>query len=145
MRPGVLGEHFEQRELGGGEFDRRIGQRGLVMEKVELQGSGDDFRALSGETTALDDIQPRQQLGGAEGFGDVVVGSEFEGLDLHGFLIAHAQDEHGHVGPLAQTFEHLDPAEAGQAEIEQDDVGTMKRGFLQAELAIGGLAYLVAA
>jgi hypothetical protein len=51
-----------------------------VVQEIEFQRSGDDFGALPRETAALDDIQPCEQLGGAEGLGDVVISSEFECL-----------------------------------------------------------------
>ena len=78
----------------------------------------------------------RQQLAGAEGLGQVVVGAGVERGDLVALLAARRQHDDRHVRPLAQAPDHLQAVDVGQAEIEDDDVG-LARGHLDQAVGAG--------
>lgn len=142
---GVFGEGVEEGEFGGGELEAIAGEGGFVVEEIECQGSGGDFGVLAGEAAALDDGEPGEEFCGAEGFGDVVVGSGFEGFDLEGFLVADAEDEDGDLAPFAETFEDGEPVHGWEAEVEEDGVGAEEGDVLKAGGTVFGFVDLVVA
>ena len=50
----------------------------------------------------------------------------------------------GTVGPAPQAPDHLEPVDAGQAQVEQDDVGVARRREVERLLAAGRLVDVVA-
>ena len=115
------------------------------MQQIKLQRASRDLRALAGEMATLDDRETREQLGGAEGFRHVIIRTALKSLNFDAFLIAHTENEHRHVTPLAQAFQNIDAVHARKTKIQQDDIRSMKRSLLQTELAIRSFADLIAA
>ena len=66
-----------------------------------------------------------QQLGGAEGLGDIVVGTVVQGLYLIMLMVPGGDHHHRQAGPLADGFQHLDAVHIRQAQIQHDQVGTV--------------------
>ena len=89
--------------------------------------------------------QPGQQLVHAEGLGQVVVGAEVEGGDLVGLGLPHRQHDDGHGRPAPEAADHVEPVDAGQAEVEQDDVGVAGGRQVEGLLPAGRLVDVVAA
>ena len=69
--------------------------------------------------------QPGQQLVHAERLGDVVVGAGVEGGHLVGLALADRQHDDRDVRPTAQAADDLDAVDAGEADVEHDDVGML--------------------
>ena len=75
------------------------------------------------------DAHARQQLGQREGLDDVVVGAQVERLHLGLVLAPRRQDDDRRRGEeRAYAADDLEPVEARQAEVEQDQVGRCRRG-----------------
>ncbi len=74
------------------------------------------------------------QLIDAERLGDVVVGAAFERLDLLALVVATGQDQDGGRRLSPDSADDLDAVHVGQAEIEQDDVGTPRSQRCRADL-----------
>ncbi len=85
------------------------------------------------------------QFASAEGLGDIVVGAQFERLDLLLFAVAHGKHENGQAGgegtDAAQGF---NAADAGHIDIEQDDVEAPGAQHLQSLFAARCLDHLKA-
>jgi len=77
---------------------------------------------------------PRQQLAHAERLAHVIVGAGVERGHLVGFLSSRREHEDGHLRPLAQPPDHLEPIHVGQAQIQDDQVRLTRLGGLQALL-----------
>src|SRR5205807_3914894 len=67
--------------------------------------------------------QPRRQLVGAEGLGDVVVGARVERADLLALVADRAEDEDRQRAPAAQVAQHVDAGAVGQDQVEHERVG----------------------
>ena len=89
--------------------------------------------------------QPGQQLVHAEGLRQVVVGAEVEGGDLVGLGLPHREHDDGHGRPAPEAADHVEPVDAGEAEVEEDDVGVAGRGQVERLLPAGRLVDVVAA
>ncbi len=68
--------------------------------------------------------EPREELVHPERLGDVVVGAGVQRGDLVGLGVAHRQDDDRDAAPAPNAFDHFDAADAGEAEIDDHDVGT---------------------
>ena len=71
---------------------------------------------------------PGEELGDAEGFGDVVVGAGVERVDLVRGVGARGQHDDGHGGLLAQRGDDRGAVDVGQSEVEDDQVGPIGGG-----------------
>ena len=81
-------------------------------------------------------LDPAHQLAQRERLGDVVVGAELEAHDLVELVVAGGQEQDRCLGPDgAQPAEHLEAVDAGQADVEQDEVGRLVGGELEPLLA----------
>ena len=89
--------------------------------------------------------QAGEQLVHAERLGDVVVGAGVEGGDLVVLGAAADSTMIGHRGPAPQALDHLDAVDAGQTEVEDDDVGMVAGASCSASSPVGGQVDLVAA
>ncbi len=88
---------------------------------------------------ALEDrAHPRDQLARAEGFGDVIVGAEFEPEDAVDLVVAGGQEQDRHLGARTDPAAGLEPVHLGQADVEHDQIGRLARGMDQRLRAIGG-------
>ena len=76
----------------------------------------------------------------ANGFVDVVVGAELQAVDAVLLLATRREHEDGDRRLRAQQPQHLESADAGQHDVEHDQVepGELFAGQLEAPLAIGG-------
>ena len=101
MRDGGVDVEVADGELGGGGF--------FVGDLAEVG-------ADAGE-----------ELGHAEGLGDVVVGAFVEGGYFHGLLLADGEDDDGGFGDAADGAGELDAAHLGHGEVGDDEVGRMER------------------
>jgi len=79
----------------------------------------DSFMAAGFE----DRFNPGLELAHAEGFGDVVVGAEFEPFDPLGLRPTGGQHDDRHVRHLTDALEHLPSVNAGHHHIEADEIG----------------------
>ena len=73
-----------------------------------------------------------------EGLGEVVVGPQVEALHAVVHLVAGGEHDHGHAGDLAQPAAKLEAVDAGQHEVEDDEVWRLGKGHAQARLAVPG-------
>lgn len=62
------------------------------------------------------------EFAGAEGFGDVVVGSEFEADDAVDFAVTCGEEEDGDGGGLAESATDVEAAHVGESDIEDEAV-----------------------
>ena len=89
-------------------------------------------------------LDPAHQLAQPERLGQVVVGAELEADDLVDLVVARGQDEDRHLGAgRAQAAEDLEAVDPGQPDVEDDEVGRLVRGDVQALLARAGDGDLV--
>jgi len=91
------------------------------------------FFAGSGGT-AQRRTNPRQQLGHAEGFAQVVVGASVERLDLIMLVDTRGQNDDGHRAPGAYLSNEARAVTVRQTQIENDEIGLARAGFNQAAL-----------
>ena len=61
------------------------------------------------------------------GFRDVVDGAELEADDAVHVLASGSQHDDGHLAPAADPATHLEPVDAGEHHVEQDDVVRLGR------------------
>ena len=88
--------------------------------------AGNLIIAGDGAGVADGGADPGQQFVRAEGLGEVVVGAGVEGLDLIALVAAGGDDKDGDLGPLADAAEDGHAVHVGQAEVEDDEVGTVR-------------------
>src|SRR5215470_10277433 len=86
----------------------------------------------------------RQQLIDAEGFGQVIVGTEIERSHLVVFAVADREHNDRHVGPLTYAPEDLQPIDLGHPQVEQEHIRMPGCHLLQCGSTILGECYLVA-
>ena len=84
-------------------------------------------RGGRGQGPAQHRLDPRQQLAQVERLGDVVVGADFEADDLVDRIAPSGDDDEAAVPVLAQLPGDREPVLAGQAEVEQHQVGRIGR------------------
>ena len=89
--------------------------------------------------------QTGEELVHAERLGHVVVGAGVEGRDLVALGLAHREHDDRHLGPAAQSVNHVDPVDPRQSEVEHDDVRMMTGRQLQRLLTGLGQIDLVSA
>ena len=97
-------------EVARGE-DAGIGHGGCAVGRARVADGGADAR---------------EELLGAEGLGEVVVGAGVEGLDLIALVAAGGDDKDGDLRPFADAAEDGHAVHVGQAEVEDDEVGTVR-------------------
>ena len=81
--------------------------------------------------------QPGEQLVHPERLGHVVVGAGVERRDLVRLRVARRQHDDRHALHAAQPADHVDAVDAGQPEVEDDDVGMVARREIERLLAVG--------
>ena len=90
-------------------------------------------------------LDPAHQLAQPERLGQVVVGAELEADDLVDLVVARGQDQDRHLGAGgAHAAQDLEAVDAGQADVEDDEVRRLVGGDLEALLAGAGDRDLVA-
>ncbi len=122
----------------------------VVAERPTAQQVEPHLADLDGVRAALvgsprEGAQARQQLIERERLGHVVVGPEVEGADLLVQGVACRQHQHRLLpARLAQLLEGVEPVEAGQREVEDDQPDLRLQGHLQAVVTPVGERDLVA-
>ncbi len=106
-------------------------------------GEARDAELGRGLGAAEEDAEAGEEFAAAERLGQVVIGAGVEGGDFLRFAVAHGENEHGKLAPLAEAAEDLEAGHVGEAEIEDDGVGAEDGGFVEAEGAGGGFAHTV--
>ena len=85
----------------------------------------------------------RQQLGGAEGLGDVVIRTQIDSLHLVRFMGSGRKHNHGRGSPLAHGAEQGVAIHIRQAQVQKDQIRAMGCDQGQGLCAGGGLHHLV--
>ncbi len=88
--------------------------------------------------------QTRQQFVGAKRLGQVIVRAQVERGHFVALGVAHGKDEDGDGRPFAQSFAHVQAAQLGQVEIEDDGVWQFRGGPVECLFAVGGADHVVA-
>lgn len=128
---GVAGEAEEEIEFDGGEGKRLSGEGGGAGGGVKAEvahhhlgfgwavGGGGRW---GGAVASGDGAQTGEQFAGRRGFGEVIVGADFEADDAIGFIAAGGEHEDGDVGMAADLLERFEAVETGEHDIEDDGV-----------------------
>eukprot|EP01133_Synstelium_polycarpum_P010450 gene10449-12166_t len=85
-------------------------------------------RGLRGTRAAQDDADARHQFARRKRLGDVIVGADFQAHDAVDFIAAGGQEDHRHVGKLAQPAARFQAAHVRQSDVEHHQSGQW-RGF----------------
>ena len=93
------------------------------MSGFSCRSPHDERRRAARRATAQQRAHAREQLLALERLDEVVVGAGVEPLDARFERVARGQHQDRHVVVLAQRLGDLDPVEAGEAEVEHDEVG----------------------
>ncbi len=93
-----------------------------------------------------DGVDARNELPGGERLHDVVISAQAQARDPVGFLPARGEQDHGgRVGARGtESPHHLEAVDAGQHQIQDDEVGPDALGGLECLLAVVGDVRLVA-
>ena len=91
----------------------------------ELAGLGDLGIGQGSAGVADGGTDPGQQLGGAEGLGDIVVRAVVQRLYLVMLVMAGGDHHHRQAGPFADGFQHFDAVHIRQTQIQHDQIRTM--------------------
>jgi hypothetical protein len=99
-----------------------------------------------GLVAAQDRVDAGDELGGREGLDDVVVGAEAQPVDAVGLLPLGGQqdDRHPRAAAVAQRTHDLQPVDAGQHQVEHDEVRVPVGGVRERGVAVGRDPRLVA-
>ena len=89
-------------------------------EAVETGGFSGAGAALAG--ASQDGADAGEEFAGVEGFGQVVVGAEFEADDAVGFVAHGGEHDDGDVGHGAQPAGDVEAGLAGEHEVEDDEL-----------------------
>ena len=101
--------------------------RGQVDRQVPVgDGAGSGVRQAGAAGAAQHRADPQRQLTRAERLGDVVVGAGLEADETIGLVPQRGQHDHRDRPPGAEPAAHLETVDAGQHEVEDDEV----RGLL---------------
>ena len=144
-QPLVAHQVLEQLELAVGELDLALAALHLARVRVELSRSPTTSEAAAARRPAPQQrADPREQLLALERLRQVVVGAGVEAADAVLGLGASGQHQDRHVALRAQAAADLDAVEAGQAEVEHDEVRDEAGGDVERLDAVGRGAHLVA-
>src|SRR5438132_1250937 len=99
----------------------------------------------SGGDPAQQRFHPREELGNAEWFGEVVVGAEIKGIHLVALSPTPRQDQNWHLGVAPHRLEDLHPIRTRDIDVKQQQVERMLRDELQRLHTIRSGQYGVAA
>jgi hypothetical protein len=160
--PGMRQEGFHQAKFGSGELEwlAAAGEAATVRLQPERSvrrfqraalrraGGGQARRhaPLSGGTTEQG-AHPGDQLAGAEGFGEVVVGAQVEALEQGVFVGPGGQHEYGQAPALRRLADgtaDLLASDVRQHQVEHQQLGPAFAPGGQAASAVAGLGHGVA-
>ncbi|MCY1301705.1 hypothetical protein D9M70_513310 [compost metagenome] len=136
QRPvGALGEGLQKVELHGGEGDflarcvEQLAALQIEAAEAELQAGAGGFRFRrdgAGRRAAVapqHGLDPRQQLAGVEWLGQVVVGTHFQADDAVQRRAGAGDHDHRQVVMFAEIARQAEAVLAGQADVQQHQVG----------------------
>ena len=143
---GVLQERGQQLVFDRREMNFHALHEHAAGGEVDLQVALlEDRRVAAGACGVADgDADAGQQLGRAEGLGEIVVGAVIEGGDFLRFLIAGGDDDDRRGEPRAKLLENFLAVDVGEAEVEDHEVGRALLGEQQPLLAGVGLGKSIA-
>ena len=143
--PGPRGEEVEQIELQRREWHRPAVAFHRAPARVDAQAGGLGHAFGERATRAPQQrAHARDQFGGAEGLGDVVVSADLEPEEFVALARARGDDENGHLAVATQAARDLEPVEAGQAEVQHHERRLETREIRQRPSAVGRLVTLEA-
>ena len=132
-------------EFLGGEID------GAAVDLDPVGGPVDDETVVLDLGDGLGRMAPAQdgpdagfELGQGAGLHHVVVGPEVEDPDAFGLLRASGEDDHREGPVAAEPGEDLVAVDAGQAQIQEDQVVLAQAGLPEGGGTVDRLAHLVA-
>ena len=140
----VAHQVLEQLELAVGQLDLARAAPHLAGIGVELEVADAERGGAAWRAPPQQRPDPGQQLLALEGLDQVVVGAAVEAGDAVLGLGAGGQHQDRHVAVGAQPAADLDAVEAGEAEVEDDQVGDEAGGDVQRLDAVGRGLDLVA-
>lgn len=123
-------ESEEHVELDGGEVDAGAVAAGDALMGVDGDADGFEEGTTGGGAGAADEgVETGEEFAVGEGLGDVVVGAAVEAGDA--FLFAATGGEHhdGDVAAGADAAEDFEAVDAGEHDVEDDDVDAGAEGF----------------
>ncbi|MNN09175.1 hypothetical protein D3C81_1220510 [compost metagenome] len=119
-------EKLQQAVFGRAHLGRTAVDGHAVADRVQQQAADFDWRLAIGRAgTAQHGLQARYQLTGGKRLGDVVVGADFQALDLVVLFTLGGEHDDRDVPGQFITLEatgQLDAGRAGQHPVEQDQV-----------------------
>ena len=143
---GALGQLHQHAELGLGEVDVAAvaAHHPLVGDDLEVAEAQVRRAHLGGAGPAQQGTDPRRELLGREGLGEVVVGARLEpGHDVVG--VGAGGDHHDrHIGAAPDRPAHLEAVDAREHDVDEHHVGGLVLEVLEGVLAGGGLGHLPA-
>ena len=147
----VFAQQGHDAELAEGEMDVFPADTDLVLVVVDDQLShrigavpGDFIVAGDGAGVADGGADPGQELVRAEGLGEVVVRPQIQRGDLVPLVGAGGDHHHRQAGPTAQAAENVQAIHVRQAEVQNDQIGTVGGDHGKRLLAGLGLHGLIA-
>ena len=119
------GEDVENVEFGGGDVEGLVGDPDAAGGGAETEAADFGEFGLAGEGVAgaaEDGGDAGGEFFGAEGFGEIVVGAGVEAEDA--VLLGTAGGEHddGNGGAAAELGEDFEAVEAGEHDVEEDEI-----------------------
>ncbi len=138
--PGPPHQRHQDVELDARQLHVAAGLRDAPRGHVDGEaGHGDLLIDRVRPRAAQHGPQARQQLPGAEGLGEVVVGAQLEAHHPVGLVAAGRQHDDRHRGARADAAAHLQAVEAGHHHVQQHRVegALLQRG--QALRPVGGV------
>src|SRR3954447_7109832 len=140
----VAHQVLEQLELALGELDVALAAADLVRVRVEREIARGQRGGAARRAAAQQGAHPGEELLALERLDQVVVRAGVQPLDARLQCVAGGEHEDRDVTVGAQALGDLEAVQAGQAEVEQDDVGHVGAGIAQRAFAIADEAHLVA-
>ena len=134
---GAAQEQLEHVELRAGQLDRQA----VTYGGAGKQGEGDIAHGqgfvsggltVAAERAAQHGPDAGDKFAGIEGFGNIVVGADFEAEDAVHRFAAGGEQDHGNPGVGAQGLEQFESGATGQHDIEDDDVVVAAESGLEA-------------
>lgn len=137
---GAFDEEAEDIEFAGGEGDFGVVAPDAAGREVDANGAeADPGGGGDGGATAQEGADAGKEFLAAEGFDQVIVGAEVEAADAILDAASGGEDEDGAVeAESPQVTAEGEAVEAGEHEIEKDQVGLAVGGEGEASLAVGG-------
>src|SRR5665213_1668673 len=141
---GPHGERFEDQKLGYREIDILAAPGALMPSRIERQIAALDDRLGFGGLLATRDLAPAQQRADAldqqalrERLLDVVVRAHTQAENLIHLVVLRRQEDHWHRALLAQMAEELHAVHARHLDVEDGEIGGLRRQTLECFRTVG--------